>query len=95
MKNFINTIGLLIFISSCNTNTVTIPKSEYNQLKGIKEQPKPDYPKDIIFNDGIYNTRVQIIIIDSCEYIVYHLGSTVGAFSHKGNCKFCKFRNNH
>jgi len=93
MKNFIKTIGLLIFITSCNSDTVTISKSQYNQLKGIKESPKPEYPKEIIINDGNYNCRAYIILIDNCEYIIYNFGSKSGVICHKGNCKFCKFRN--
>lgn len=36
--------------------------------------------------------NVTIVIIDSCEYVhVFYGDMTWG--SHKGNCKFCKIRN--
>ena len=34
----------------------------------------------------------EILIIDSCEYIHYDMGNAAWG-SHKGNCKFCKLRN--
>jgi hypothetical protein len=35
-----------------------------------------------------------IIIIDSCEYIIYNAkANDGGAFAHKGNCKYCVKRN--
>jgi hypothetical protein len=42
MKNLILFICLLVFVS-CEIETVTIPKDEYNRLKGIKgsSYPKP------------------------------------------------------
>lgn len=40
-------------------------------------------------NPEIYN----IVVIDNCEYIKTYEGYQLGyTFSHKGNCKFCKER---
>ena len=44
-----------------------------------------DYPT----REGIgFNT----IVIDSCEYVIGHR-SYQGYMAHKGNCKYCKMRN--
>lgn len=43
--------------------------------------------------NGDYNTKV----IDSCEYIEYDYGvvdQRVYSLTHKGNCKYCKSRQN-
>ena len=40
----------------------------------------------------------KIVVIDSCEYIMYDAGSGYagnGFLAHKGNCKFCAKRNKH
>jgi hypothetical protein len=41
---------------------------------------------------NMYEQRIYFIEIDSCEYVFIpdHYGTSV---SHKGNCKFCKIRN--
>lgn len=42
--------------------------------------------------------HMSIVTIDSCEYIEYSYitGTEYGMYSltHKGNCKYCKLRNN-
>jgi hypothetical protein len=43
-------------------------------------------------NQRYYESKYQVFIIDSCEY-VYFSGGNHGWGSHKGNCKFCKLRN--
>lgn len=47
MKN-LTTILLLFLLFSCGADTVTISKSEYNQLKGIKSKRK----RTVIFPEG-------------------------------------------
>lgn len=37
--------------------------------------------------------KVEIVIIDSCEYVLYHYYKGCG-MAHKGNCKFCKRKGN-
>ncbi len=37
--------------------------------------------------------RVNVVIIDSCEYLFYEDGYRM-VLTHKGNCKFCAKRNN-
>ncbi len=34
---------------------------------------------------------VQIMVVDSCEYILFL--DNIYSVTHKGNCKFCKIRN--
>ena len=53
---------------------------------GCSEQSKKAEQKQEIPNIDKYD----IIIIDSCEYIVYKwAGSDRHVITHKGNCKFC------
>jgi len=86
-------IGLIILVSSCrNSDSVTIPKDEYNKLKGLPAPIKSEYPKVIMINDGGYNPTCNIVESDSCEYISLWLGGNCGVFTHKGNCKFCQHR---
>ena len=86
-------VWILMLCAKCKSDTVTIPKAEYNQLKGITPTPPPEYPKLIHFNDGHgWERKSEIIIIDSCEYISFMLGSYYGELTHKGNCKFCQHR---
>jgi len=93
MKNVIYLIGLTILMSSCgNTDNVTIPKDEYNKLKGIPIPIKPEYPKRLKINDGFNNPTCNIVESDSCEYISLWLGGNCGVLTHKGNCKFCQHR---
>lgn len=49
--------------------------------------------QEVLYNDNWQGFNV--VVIDSCEYIVRSQGGYVGyLFSHKGNCKFCKERCN-
>jgi hypothetical protein len=85
-------IPLLLLLASCGDDTVSVPKAEYDKLKALApETPKPEYPKEIYMPIGFNNT-VDIILVDSCEYITYSIGFDYGLFAHKGNCKFCEKR---
>jgi len=59
-------------------------------LLSCQKPPKENYaPKINSYNNG----TIEIVIIDSCEYILsdVYAGNSI---CHKGNCKFCKIRNN-
>jgi hypothetical protein len=97
MKNItgiIFTIGIISLFTNCNSNTdtVTIPKTEYNQLKGIPLPIKPEYPKIIKMRGDWNNLEIKIRLIDGCEYFTYHVSTNAGIMCHKGNCKFCQQR---
>ena len=77
-----------MFTSCGNSNNVTIPKQEYDKLKGIIQ---PEYPKKIFFNDG-GEEFANVIVVDSCEYIGKAIGWDQGLLTHKGNCCFCQKR---
>lgn len=47
--------------------------------------------KQAITEKKYIGDRLMIVVIDSCEYL-YRDGSD-GVLAHKGNCKFCKERN--
>lgn len=42
----------------------------------------------------INGSRLEIYVIDSCEYIGRVYGGSADKLTHKGNCKFCETRNN-
>ena len=44
-------------------------------------------------NETVKNQGIQILTIDSCEYVWVKEGYGAG-LTHKGNCKYCKIRNN-
>ena len=60
-------------------------------LRGIKE---PEYPKSLRVIDAHgNNVELYTVIIDSCEYISsYYLYGDASKLAHKGNCKFCRQR---
>jgi hypothetical protein len=39
------------------------------------------------------NIPIEVVIIDSCEYLYGPWGNAT-VLTHKGNCKYCKQRNN-
>jgi hypothetical protein len=92
MKKVIFLLGLIILTSCGNSDNVTISKDQYNQLKGIPEQIKPEYPKIIKIHDNWNNPEIKIRLIDGCEYFTYYVSSNAGIMCHKGNCKFCQQR---
>lgn len=84
LKNLVNTTFILVLtllVSSCEQETVNNVEQTYRDNKSIE-----------IFN----NVHYQIVVIDSCEYIIGKddYGYNGGFFlSHKGNCKYCENRN--
>ena len=56
---------------------------------------KPDLPTLPPNSLNVGGRQYEILIIDSCEYISYNVGTSWSMFSHKGNCKFCAVRHSH
>ena len=48
--------------------------------------------KEIENHERFLKKYTIVTVIDSCEYIYYD-GGNAGLLTHKGNCKFCKIRN--
>lgn len=67
-------------------------RNDGQENKNVPTDP-PTKEREWIRDDVYYN----IVVIDSCEYI---FGTDVWGYnggyflSHKGNCKFCKIREN-
>lgn len=83
MKKIIVTVVLSLFLS-CEISESNVEQIDFN-TNTIKA--KDDY--------GIGRTRIDVITIDSCEYIILSGKSGYGAYGgivHKHNCKFCKQR---
>ena len=53
-------------------------------------QPRISTPYDIKTING--TNSMEVIVIDSCEYLVYRAGAYQGLLTHKGNCKYCSKR---
>lgn len=66
-------ILLLLFITSCETQTVTVKRE-------VKSEPR------VYFTSTPYNVKFTVITIDGCEYL-YKRRSSKGFLAHKGNCK--------
>lgn len=85
-------ISCLLFIgcSEDSSEHITISKEEYKKLKG--DTMLPEYPKKITVTFSVYPSvsHAEIIMVDSCEYII---GRDAGIYNggifmtHKGNCK--------
>ena len=102
MKRLLFLAIISLAVASCNEkpDTVTISKDDYDKLRGVRQAPKPEYPKEIVINDvdGNYfypgdKSTQHVLLIDSCEYIfIERAGDGGPALAHKGNCKFCAER---
>lgn len=76
-------IGFFIIIGACNI-TPTSPTPNTVSEKEIKPKIFKINP---ISNMDYLNT-LQLIEIDSCEYLYGNWGSST-VLAHKGNCKYC------
>ncbi len=63
---------------SCNKN---------NSSNELKVEESNTYDGYVVVNEG-----VQVLVIDSCEYVWCKNGYGAG-IAHKGNCRFCRERN--
>lgn len=48
--------------------------------------PKPEINKNPV--------NAEVVVIDSCEYVVWENDHFSSSICHKGNCKFCKQKDN-
>lgn len=98
MKKIIDWVGIILIICfslcafSCDNRTEEERYKDYLE-KQKQEQIQKDY------EDRWHGFKV--IVIDSCEYLIKteqsgggYRGYGYGYLAHKGNCKFCKERNN-
>lgn len=58
-------------------------------LAGCETKNVSVQPTDVTIN----GVTINLIVIDSCEYIGYIAGNA-SYLSHKGNCKYCAARKN-
>lgn len=73
----------VVLFQSC---TIEAPKQ-------IEEEPKKEVERNVLANSDF-----EIVVIDSCEYIVFdrvHGYAGGGGICHKQNCKFCTERSKH
>mgnify|MGYP003436882476 FL=1 len=86
-------VGFSLLVSSCNDN-VTIPKEEYEKLKG--DTLKSEYPKPFkLHAEGLsYRGNLDGIVLgsDNHEYLVYNYGYTSCNVEHYIDCKLCRSR---
>ena len=45
-----------------------------------------DHPKETTLK------YMEVVVKDSCEYLLFNAGGNNALFTHKGNCKFCQKR---
>lgn len=53
----------------------------------------PSKATDRIYNQDSEEFKYKVIVLDSCEYIMYRTANGYLEITHKGNCKFCIERN--
>lgn len=92
MKKLIKLLLIGLIVSSCSdSNSVTIPKEEYNKLKS--DIIKPEYPKSFKFKEPSFKANwVNYAIIlgeDNHEYLVNSGGNSF-VLIHYPDCKKCK-----
>ena len=100
MKYLLIILTLFFYSCSSDSNSVTIPKEEYNKLKG--DTLSPEYPKRLLkpeVSNDFYPKMdgLEIVLIDSCEYIIGSDKSTYNGgiyLTHRARCKFCEQRKN-
>lgn len=83
MKKIIIVAITLLALTNCNSDIK--PLTTTDEIYPIIDKIQT------IDGTGIRNIR--LYIIDSCEYIG-HINNWHDVLTHKGNCKFCKERNN-
>ena len=79
---YILTVAATFFLESCST-------SQKTQV----EEPKKEVELNVLNNSDF-----EIVVIDSCEYVVFdrvHGYAGSGGICHKQNCKFCAERSKH
>lgn len=81
MRNLILSI-LLISIFGCSN------KTEFSNDEKYIVELKPCETRSTFIKE------FKVVVIDSCEYLYTDIGSNSQNIFHKGNCKFCKYRNN-
>ena len=63
----------------------------------VPEQPKEEPKKEVELN-VLKDSDFEIVVIDSCEYVVFdrvHGYAGSGGICHKQNCAFCAERSKH
>lgn len=87
MKNIILIfigIGLITFYG-CSNKKEKVEKSGFNDFQMVAiEKLKGGQWKNI--------SLIQVMTIDSCEYIVWEGSHGEIGFAHKGNCRWCHIR---
>jgi hypothetical protein len=90
-KLFFVLIGLVL-LTGCDNRTEEERYKDY-----LKKQKQEQVQK---INEERWH-GFNVIVVDSCEYLIKTIshgggyrGYGYGYMSHKGNCKFCKERNN-
>lgn len=76
----------IILLASCEVDNNTPVITYDNEFQKTTLEVRDNY-----YGNATYTT---IKTIDSCEYIVSRTSHGFATFCHKGNCKFCKERNN-
>lgn len=88
---YILILSTIIFLLSCNSDTVTISKQEYQKLKG--DSSMPTYPKYFeLYYEGLTGNNTDGIIpaSDGHEYLVTDYGTYSKNVEHYINCVKCK-----
>ena len=87
---FFMVVGLLGLMMSCDSRT---EEQRWKDYQAKKEKARKDSIREARYHG------FQVIVIDSCEYLIKerketrgHNGYGFGLMSHKGNCKFCEER---
>jgi hypothetical protein len=91
MKYIILTLLTLLMVSCGPDDTVTIPKEEYQKLKG--DTVKPEYTREVYWTNHIgHGAKGHIIKIENHEYLTGYGNERSYSFFliHYPDCKFCK-----
>ena len=88
---FFMVVGLFgLMIMSCDNRTA---EQRWKDYQAKKEKARQDSIREARFKG------YQVIVIDSCEYLIRrmketqgHNGYGFGLMAHKGNCRFCEER---
>ncbi len=94
MKKILIFISFIILVSCNDHSTIEISREEYNKITKNENQ-YPKYIGEFSTNPGEWGAdkSIFIVVIDSCEYIGSLRRVASDVITHKGNCKFCIYRN--
>lgn len=98
MKYLVVLVWLFVWLSfllSCEKRKIVYVDAEQKQKLEYMEEISKQFQEatDGRIDYRSQDVKVTLMVIDSCEYIVWEGSHFEIGFSHRARCKYCKLRN--